>query len=308
MTAENILYPIFVCEETNYKEEIKSLPGQYRWSVDRLPELLDPLVELGLQSVIVFGVLNDSKLKDAEGNHATKLDSPAAKALTFIKEKYPTLLRVVDVCLCGYSDHGHCGILNHDHSINNQPSIEQLAKISVNFATAGAQVIAPSDMMDGRIGSIKQALAAAGFGSSVSVMAYSAKFASVFYGPFRDAAGSGAKFGDRSNYQLPPGSRGLAIRAIQRDIEEGADFVMVKPGMPYLDIVRDCSNYAAERGIPVAVYHVSGEYAMLWWGAQHGAFKLEEAVMESMLAFRRAGASVILTYYAKEILEVLKKK
>jgi porphobilinogen synthase len=307
VTAENILYPIFVCESTDYKEEIKSLPGQYRWSVDRLPELLDPLIELGLQSVIVFGVLVDPSLKDETGSNALSPNSPAARALTFLKENYPTLLRVVDVCLCGYTDHGHCGVLNCDHSINNQPSIELLADISVNFAQCGAQVIAPSDMMDGRIGSIKQSLKQNGFGSTVSVMAYSAKFASIFYGPFRDAAGSGAKFGNRSNYQLPPGSRGLAIRAIERDIEEGADFVMVKPGMPYLDIVRDCSNFAAERGIPVAVYHVSGEYAMIYWGAQHGAFKLEEAVMESMLAFRRAGATVILTYYAKEVLEALKK-
>lgn len=306
VVAENILYPIFVCEKDDYKEEIKSLPGQYRWSVDRLPELLGPLVELGLKSVIVFGVLVDSKLKDATGSNATLPDSPAAKALTFIKTNYPSLLRVVDVCLCGYTDHGHCGVLNCDHSINNQPSIEQLAAISVNFAQCGAQVIAPSDMMDGRIGSIKEALINAGFGSTVSVMSYSAKFASTFYGPFRDAAGSGAQFGDRSNYQLPPGSRGLALRAIQRDIEEGADFVMVKPGMPYLDIVRDCSNYANERGIPVAVYHVSGEYAMLWHGANNGAFKLRDAVMESMLAFRRAGATVILTYFAQEVLEALK--
>lgn len=307
VAAENILYPIFVCEKSDYKEEIKSLPGQYRWSVDRLPELLDPLVALGLESVIVFGVLTDDGLKDPEGSYATKLESPAARALSFIKDKYPTLLRVVDVCLCGYSDHGHCGVLNCDHSINNQLSIEQLAKISVTFAQAGAQVIAPSDMMDGRIGSIKQALKAAGFGSTVSVMSYSAKFASIFYGPFRDAAGSGAKFGNRSNYQLPPGSRGLAMRAVQRDIEEGADFVMVKPGMPYLDIVRDCANYAQERGVPTAVYHVSGEYAMLYHGAQAGAFGLQEAVMESMLAFRRAGACIILTYFAKEVLEALKQ-
>ena len=307
VTADNILFPVFVVDQDNHKEEIKSLPGQYRWSVDRLDELLKPLIELGLRSVILFGVLTETAKKDPTGSFAVNPESPVIRALKYLRATYPELLLVCDVCLCGYSSHGHCGVLCEDCSIDNQPSIEVLAEMSVAFARAGCQVIAPSDMMDGRIGAIKAALVANGFGSRVAVMSYSAKFASCFYGPFRDAAGSGTKFGNRSNYQLPPGSRGLAIRAIERDIEEGADFVMVKPGMPYLDIVRDCANIAQARGVPVAIYQVSGEYAMLYHAAKAGDINLEEALMESLLAMRRAGASIILTYFAFEALTALKK-
>jgi porphobilinogen synthase len=307
VTADNILYPVFVVDQDNVKEEITSLPGQYRWSVDRLDELIKPLVEIGLRSVILFGVITDNSKKDATATFASAPSSPVIKALQYLRTAYPDLLLVCDVCLCGYSDHGHCGILTPANTIDNQPSIEALARMSVAFADAGCSVIAPSDMMDGRIGAIKAALHAAGHGSTVAVMSYAAKFASCFYGPFRDAAASGCKFGDRSNYQLPAGSRGLAVRAMERDLDEGADFLMVKPGMPYLDIVRDCSNIAEKKGIPVAVYQVSGEYAMLWHAHVAGAIKLEEAVMESMLAFRRAGATVILTYYAEVVLRALRK-
>jgi porphobilinogen synthase len=192
---------------------------------------------------------------------------------------------MVDLCLCGYTDHGHCGILS-GRAIDNAASVARLAEVAVAFAAAGAHVIAPSDMMDGRVGAIKAALRGAGMGGRVAVMSYSAKFASCMYGPFRDAAHSGMAFGDRSLYQLPPGSRSLALRALQRDVEEGADFVMVKPGGPYLDVCRD----AAERcGVPVAAYQVSGEFAMLHHAAAAGAFELRRAVMESMTGFRRAG-------------------
>jgi porphobilinogen synthase len=203
-----------------------------------------------------------------------------------------------------YTSHGHCGILKSDHTVDNAASIARLAAIAVAYAAAGAHLIAPTDMMDGRVGAIKAGLRAAGHGSTVAVMSYAAKFASCFYGPFRDAAHSGMSFGDRSLYQLPPGSASLALRAVARDVEEGADFVMVKPGGPYLDICRDV---VAASPVPVAVYQVSGEYAMLWHAAAAGAFDLRRAVMESLVAFRRAGVTVIITYYAPRVLEWLKQ-
>jgi porphobilinogen synthase len=306
--AEHLQYPIFVTDDEGQKAEIKSLPGQHRWSVDRLPELLEPLVALGLRSIILFGVFTSDAAKTADGAAGYADNSPVVRALKLIREQFPALFVAVDVCLCAYTTHGHCGVLHDDCSINNEASIKQLAAMSVAFARAGAQMISPSDMMDGRVGAIKVALAAAGLGGKVPVMSYSAKFASCFYGPFRDAAGSGAKFGNRGNYQLPPYSRGLALRAIERDLDEGADFLMVKPGMPYLDVVRDCAERCRDRGVPVAIYHVSGEYAMLYHGAAAGAFGLEEAVMEALGSMRRAGATVILTYFTPLVLEVLAKQ
>jgi porphobilinogen synthase len=201
-----------------------------------------------------------------------------------------------------YTSHGHCGILKPDHCVDNQASIDRLGQIAAAYADAGAHVIAPSDMMDGRIGAIKAALTARGHGSKVAVMSYAAKFASCFYGPFRDAAHSGMSFGDRSLYQLPPGSRSLALRAVQRDLAEGADFVMVKPGGPYLDICRDVAEIST---VPVAVYQVSGEFAMLHHAAAAGAFDLRRAVMECLTGFRRAGVSIIITYFAPTVLKWL---
>jgi len=308
VTAGNILYPIFVTAGTDVKTEISSLPGQYRWSVDRLPELLDPLVELGLKSVLIFGVVSDESLKDERGSYATIPDSPVIRSLKFLSERYPSLLLVTDVCLCAYTSHGHCGILKEDRSIDNQPSINRIAEIAVAYAKAGSRCVAPSDMMDGRIGAIKAALRKEGLDSTTAVMAYSAKFASCMYGPFRDAAGSGAKFGSRANYQLPPGSHGLAVRAIERDIAEGADFVMVKPGGPYLDVVAECAKIADKAGIPVAIYQVSGEYAMLYHAAKAGAFGLEEAVMESLNGMRRAGCTILITYFAELALKAIKNQ
>lgn len=305
--AEHICYPIFVHELDDVVTPIESLPGQSRWGIPKLSELLTPLVAKGLRSVILFGVVNDASKKDAKASFATDPQTPVLRAIEYIKKNFPSLLIMTDVCLCAYTSHGHCGFLTEEGHIDNQPSINRLAEMATAHALAGAHVVAPSDMMDGRIGAIKAALRVAGKASQVSVMAYSSKFASCFYGPFRDAAGSGCKFGNRGSYQLPPGSRGLAIRAAERDIEEGADFVMVKPGGPYLDIVRDVANVAEKKGIPVAIYHVSGEYAMLYWGAKHGAFNLEEAVMESLLGMRRAGATVLITYYADLALDAVKK-
>jgi porphobilinogen synthase len=202
------------------------------------------------------------------------------------------------VCLCAYTDHGHCGIVHADGSINNAASIERLADVAVAYAAAGCHVVAPSDMMDGRVGAIKRKLLAAGH-AHTALMSYAAKFASCFYGPFRDAAKSGMAFGDRSGYQLPAGAAGLARRAVARDVDEGADFVMVKPGMPYLDILRETKDAVS---VPVAVYQVSGEFAMLHHAAAAGALDLRRAVLESITAFRRAGADVVITYFAPQII------
>ena len=284
----SLVWPLFLLEDAGAKQAIGSMPGQHRWGVSRLGEALDAPVAQGLRAVLLFGVLDDAAKKDGVGSAADAPGSPVPLACAYLRARYPGLLVMVDVCLCGYTDHGHCGIVRaaSGGAIDNAASVARLADISVAFARAGAQVIAPSDMMDGRVGAIKAALLGAGLGSTTAVMAYSAKFASCFYGPFRDAAHSGMAFGDRACYQLPPASRSLALRALRRDVAEGADFVMVKPGGPYLDVCRDA---AEQCGVPVAAYQVSGEFAMLHHAAAAGAFDLERAVMESLVAFRRAG-------------------
>ncbi|XP_027725245.1 delta-aminolevulinic acid dehydratase isoform X2 [Vombatus ursinus] len=274
--ASNLIYPIFVTDIPDAVQPIDSLPGIARYGVNKLEEMLQPLVAKGLRSVLIFGV--PSKVtKDELGSGADTEDTPAIQAIRLLRKVFPSLLVACDVCLCPYTSHGHCG----------------------------CQVVAPSDMMDGRIAAIKEALITHGLGNKVSVMSYSAKFASCFYGPFRDAAHSSPAFGDRRCYQLPPGARGLALRAVDRDVREGADILMVKPGLPYLDIVREVKN--KHTVLPLAVYHVSGEFAMLWHGAKAGAFDLKTAVMEAMTAFRRAGADIIITYYTPQLLQWLKE-
>ena len=290
--ASSLCWPLFLLEDSGAKQAIASMPGQHRWGSGRLAEALDGPVSQGLCSVLLFGVLEDASAKDGRGSAADQASSPVVTACAYLRARYPTLLVMVDVCLCGYTSHGHCGIMREEGGsgvIDNAASVARLAEISVAFARAGAQVIAPSDMMDGRVGAIKAALHAAGLGGTTAVMAYSAKFASCFYGPFRDAAHSGMAFGDRACYQLPPASRSLALRALLRDVAEGADYVMVKPGGPYLDICRDAAEQCK---VPVAAYQVSGEFAMLHHAAAAGAFDLKRAVMESLVAFRRAGVSV----------------
>jgi porphobilinogen synthase len=306
--ASNLMYPVFVVPGSDRCEPIEPLAEQSRHSVDRLEQLLAPLVGKGLRSIMIFGVLddddrNDEYKKDNWGTIATdeKL-SPAIVAIRYARERFPELLVAADVCLCGYTSHGHCGVLSADgKQFDNKASVARLGQVAVAYARAGAQVVAPSDMMDGRIGGIKSALRDAGLMSRVAVMSYSAKFASAFYGPFRDAAHSAPTFGDRRAYQLPPGSRGLALRALRRDIEEGADMLMIKPATPYLDVIRDAANL--ESGLPIAAYHVSGEYALLWHAAQAGAIDLKRGVLESFQSLLRAGATIIITYYAKRILE-----
>ncbi|XP_075435334.1 delta-aminolevulinic acid dehydratase [Ascaphus truei] len=302
--ASNLMYPIFVTDSPDAIELIPSLPGQARYGINKLEGLLRPLVEDGLKCVLIFGV--PSKVtKDDRGSAADADDTPAIQAIRKIRATFPELLIACDVCLCPYTSHGHCGILREDGTIQNETSCQRLAEVAVAYARAGCHVIAPSDMMDGRIGAIKKALIALDLGNKVSVMSYSAKFASCFYGPFRDAAQSKPASGDRKCYQLPPGARGLAIRAVDRDVREGADMLMVKPGMPYLDLVREVKD--KHPALPLAVYHVSGEYAMLWHGAQAGAFNLKVAVLEAMTGFRRAGADIVITYYAPLLLKWIKE-
>lgn len=301
ISPSNLMYPIFVISEADAVQEIQTMPGVCRLGVNKLIDVLKPLVLKGLTSVLLFGVI-DAHEKNSIGTTAEHPSrNPVHEAIKILKKEFPNLLLACDVCLCGYTNHGHCGIIDSTSgNIDNIASINRIAEVAVSYAKSGCHVVAPSDMMDGRVKAIKDALNEAGLGSTVSILSYSVKFASKFYGPFRDAADSAPQFGDRRNYQLPPGSRGLATRAAARDIEEGADMIMVKPGLAYLDIVRDVKEKHPE--YPLFVYQVSGEYAMLYHAAQSGVFNLKDAVLESLQSMRRAGADVIITYYVPQLL------
>jgi porphobilinogen synthase len=301
VSIERLVYPLFVTDGTGVREAIGAMPGQYRWTPDRLEEALAPMVEAGLPAVLIFGVPSEGK--DAKASMADAPSNPAVLAVRKLRELFPNLRVMTDVCLCAYTDHGHCGILNADGSLDNDASVTRLAESATAYAEAGAHVVAPSDMMDGRVGAIRHALDARGL-TPVEVMSYAAKFASCFYGPFRDAAKSAPSFGDRRAYQLPPAARKLALDAVDRDIAEGAASVMVKPAGPYLDIIRETRDRVS---VPVACYQVSGEYAMLYHAARAGSFELKPAVLEALTGFRRAGAEILITYFAPEVLEWLKK-
>ncbi|XP_001604460.2 endoplasmic reticulum chaperone BiP isoform X2 [Nasonia vitripennis] len=295
ITAENLMFPIFVLDEPNAVTEIQSMPGVNRYGINKLKGLLEPLIAKGLKSILLFGVANNLP-KDEIASAADSPANPIIQALPLLRNWFPSLIIACDVCLCPYSSHGHCGILNDDGTIDNKPSIKRIADIAVAYAKAGAHIVAPSDMMDGRIKAIKHGLAAAGLSNKVAVLSYSVKFASGFYGPFRDASKSAPKFGDRQCYQLPSGSNGLAARAAARDIEEGADMLMVKPGLAYLDIVKETKNAHPE--YPMFIYQVSGEYAMLYHGAQNGAINLEAVLKEVLVCMRRAGADWLVAAIA----------
>eukprot|EP01084_Bolivina_argentea_P109193 195154_1 len=321
LQKSDFMYPIFVCDEADSKQEIVSMPENYRWGINRLSELIDPLIKKGLSSVLIFGVLTDESdknkslqyNKDSIGSIALSNQSPVVLALKYLSKNYPTLLLVADVCLCAYTSHGHCGLLNKNGYIDNKASIKQIANVALHYAKAGAHIVAPSDMMDGRIKQIKYVLHENNLSYKCSVMSYSSKYCSNFYGPFRDACHSApsssdnkeneiiCNMKDRSSYQLPIVSRGLGIRASQRCYNEGADFLMIKPGLPYLDIIRDVKNNIPN--IPIAVYQVSGEYAMIWHGAKNGAFDLKDIVLETCQCFKRAGAQIIITYYTPRLLD-----
>lgn len=301
INTHNLMYPVFIIPQDELQEDIPSMPGVARYGINKLREHLAPLIQKGLKSILIFGVVS-SELKDSSGTYADHDENPVIRALPKLRQWFPNLLIACDVCLCPYTDHGHCGIMN-EHSIDNGKSTERIANVSLAYARAGAHIVAPSDMMDNRIKAIKTALIAHGFENSVSLLSYSAKFASNFYGPFRDAAKSAPAFGDRRCYQLPAGSKGLAMRAVERDVEEGADMLMVKPGIPYLDVLKATKD--AYPNIPLYVYQVSGEYAMLYHAAKSGALNLESALMETMKCFRRAGADCIITYYTPLLLNLI---
>ncbi|KAG0227205.1 delta-aminolevulinic acid dehydratase [Mortierella sp. GBAus27b] len=304
LDANMLMYPIFVTDNDDVEEKVDTLPGQSRWGVNLLVDFLKPMVANGLKSVIIFGVPANIK-KDAVGSAADDPNTPTIRALHLLRKAFPDLLLACDVCLCPYTSHGHCGVLRDDGTIDNRASVQRLVDVAMAYARNGCQVIAPSDMMDGRIKGIKDALVQEGIAHKTSLMSYSAKFASGMYGPFRDACHSTPGSGDRKCYQLPPQARGLARRALIRDVGEGADVLMVKPGTPYLDVLRDAREIAPDH--PLAVYQVSGEYAMIWHAAKAGVFDLKTGVMETMDGFIRAGANVILTYYTPQILEWLKE-
>lgn len=301
----NLMYPVFLINDDDGLQPINSMPGQSRMGINKLLLHLESLVDQGLSALLLFGVV-EAHLKDENGTSADSAENPVVRALPCLRKRFPNLLIACDVCLCPYTSHGHCGLLDDGGHLLNKPSIKRLAEISVAYGRAGAHIVAPSDMMDNRISAIKNALIAAGLENRVSLLSYSAKFASSFYGPFRDAAQSKPAFGDRRRYQLPSGSRGLAMRANQRDVLEGADMLMVKPGMPYLDILRETKNQFPQ--YPLYVYQVSGEYAMLYHASQQGAFELDNVLMETMKGFRRAGADCIITYFTPRLLGILSKQ
>ncbi|KAJ7188088.1 hypothetical protein C8R46DRAFT_1053606 [Mycena filopes] len=302
LTKAMLMYPIFITDDPDAHQPIPTLPGQARWGVNRLDEFLAPLVKKGLQSVILFGVPQNC-VKDFCGTPADDQNGPVILAIKKLRTLFPDLYIACDVCLCEYTDHGHCGLLHSDGTINTAPSVARIADVALNYARAGAHCVAPSDMMDGRIKSIKRALIDGGFGNKCTLMAYSAKFASSLYGPFRDAAGSAPSFGNRKCYQLPPAARGLARRAIQRDAAEGADIIMVKPAMPYLDIIADAAKLTPDH--PLACYQVSGEFAMVHAGAAAGVYALRDMAFESVDGMLRAGATLILTYFTPDFLDWL---
>ncbi|MBE6043087.1 porphobilinogen synthase [Clostridium thermopalmarium] len=299
ISVESLVYPLFVIEGENIKREITSLKGNYHFSVDKLEEEIKELMDLGIKSVILFGIPNE---KDEVGCEAYHEHGIVQKAIKEIKSKFPDMYVITDVCMCEYTSHGHCGILTESGYVDNDKTLEYLGKIAVSHAEAGADMIAPSDMMDGRIGFIRDALDKAGY-VNVPIMAYSAKYASAFYGPFREAADSAPSFGDRKSYQMDPANINEAIREVELDIEEGADIVMVKPALSYLDVIRKVKD---SFNMPIAAYNVSGEYAMIRSCIDNGLLS-ENAIMESLISIKRAGADIIITYFAKDAARILRR-
>jgi len=298
-----LIYPLFITDNPDDHELIPSLPGQYRWGLNKIVAFVKPLVAKGLKSVILFGVPLQPSAKDTLGTAADDPQGPVIAAIRLLRRAFPSLFIIADVCLCEYTSHGHCGILREDGSLNNQLSVDRVSDVAIAYAEAGAHCVAPSDMNDGRIRAIKLKLIEAGIAHQVLLMSYSAKFSGCLYGPFRDAAGSQPSFGDRRCYQLPPGGRGLARRAIHRDINEGADVIMVKPASQYLDIISDAKQIGKD--MPVAAYQVSGEYAMIYAAAKAGVFDLKTMAFESTEGILRAGASIVVSYFTPEFLDWL---
>jgi porphobilinogen synthase len=298
-----LIYPLFITDNPDEETLIPSLPNQHRRGLNRLVPFLTPLVAKGLRSVILFGVPLAPSAKDALGTAADDPLGPVIAGIRLLRRAFPNLFIVADVCLCEYTSHGHCGILRDDGSLNNAMSVERISDVAMAYAEAGAHCVAPSDMNDGRVRAIKLKLIEAGIAHRVNLMSYSAKFSGCLYGPFRDAAGSCPSFGDRKCYQLPPGGRGLARRAIARDIAEGADIIMVKPASSYLDIISDAKELGKD--MPIAAYQVSGEFAMIHAGAKAGVFDLKTMAFESTEGILRAGAGIVVSYFTPEFLDWL---
>ncbi|KAL8820724.1 MAG: hypothetical protein Q9223_001112 [Gallowayella weberi] len=303
LTKSMLIYPLFISDTPDEDTLIPSLPNQHRRGLNKLVPHLAPLVRKGLRSVILFGVPAAPNVKDALGTAADDPDGPVIQTIRLLRSKFPSLFIITDVCLCEYTSHGHCGILRDDGGLNNALSVDRISDVALAYAEAGAHCVAPSDMNDGRIKAIKLKLIEAGIAHKVVLMSYSAKFSGCLYGPFRDAAGSCPSFGDRKCYQLPPGGRGLARRAITRDIHEGADIIMVKPASSYLDIISDAKEIGKD--LPVAAYQVSGEFAMIHAGAKAGVFDLKTMAFESTEGILRAGATIVVSYFTPEFLEWL---
>ena len=298
LSVKDFVYPIFVVPGENIKEEIPSMPGCYHLSVDKAVETAKEIASLGIPSVEVFGL---PEYKDEIGSSAWDMASPVQRAITAIKKAEPDLVIVGDVCLCQYTSHGHCGRLS-DHEVDNDGTLPLLQNVAVSQAQAGADIIAPSDMMDGRVAAIRDALDSKGL-TNVSIMSYAVKYASGYYGPFRDAADSAPQFGDRRGYQMDPANVREAMKEVSLDITEGADIIMVKPALAYLDVVRLVRDNIVQ---PVAVYNVSGEYAMVKAAAQNGWIDEKRIVLETLTSMKRAGADIIITYHAIDAAKWLK--
>ena len=297
LSPDVFVYPLFVCGGEGQRREVPSMPGVFQLSVDEVVREAAAAKADGVNSVLLFGLPDD---KDTVGSAAYDPEAPVQTAIRALKRELPDVFIVSDVCLCEYTSHGHCGILVEDE-ITNDTTVEQLARAAVSHAVAGADMVAPSDMMDGRVGRIREALDDSGC-TQVGIMSYAAKYCSAFYGPFRDAAGSTPAFGDRRSHQMDPANVLEALREVELDLEEGADIVMVKPALTYLDVIW---RVKAEFGLPTAAYHVSGEYAMLKAAARNGWIDEPRAMMETLTAIKRAGADIIITYYAREAARAL---
>ena len=299
LSSNDFIFPIFVVEGDNKKEEITSMKGNYHWSIDRLPEIINEVEESNIRGIILFGVPNH---KDECGTESYNENGIVQKAIRKIREISSDLYIIADVCMCQYTSHGHCGILNKSE-VDNDKTLEVLGKISLSYAKAGAHMVAPSDMMDGRIGYIRKVLDENNY-ENIAIMSYAAKYSSAFYGPFREAAHSAPQFGDRKTYQMDPANSEEAMKEIQWDINEGADIIMVKPAMSYLDIIRRAKEKV---NVPICAYNVSGEFAMVKCAAEAGLINEKAVALEMLLSMKRAGADMIITYFALDAARWLKE-
>lgn len=298
LNVDQLIYPLFIAEDLSEPREISAMPGIMQWPLEALGREIERIVALGIPAVLLFGI---PSTKDEVGSQAYAEQGIIQRAIQRIKAVAPQLVVITDVCLCEYTSHGHCGVIHHG-TVQNDESLELLARMALSHIEAGADLVAPSDMMDGRVGAIRRVLDERGF-SAIPIMAYSAKYASGFYGPFREAAGSAPQFGDRRSYQMDPANVREALREIDLDIAEGADIVMVKPALAYLDVIRQVRDHCH---LPLAAYNVSGEFSMIKAAAQHGWIDEQRIVMEVLTGIRRAGADMIITYFAPDVASWLK--